>query len=69
MHVPVILSSLAQLPLISLSLRANQKIAVLVADINGADQKLLNNVNADDHNVIFVDIGNLPEFHAIRYSL
>ena len=37
--------------------------------INGADQKLLNNVNADDHNVIFVDIGSLPEFHAIRYSL
>lgn len=66
--VPVILSSLAQLPLISLSLRANQKIAVLVADINGADEHLLANVNADDHNVIFVDIGSLPEFHAIRYG-
>lgn len=67
-RVPVILSSLAQLPLISLSLRADQKIAVLVADINGADQKLLDNVNADDHNVIFVDVGSLPEFHAIRYG-
>lgn len=67
-RVPVILSSLAQLPLISLSLRADQKIAVLVADINGADQKLLDNVNANDHNVIFVDVGSLPEFHAIRYG-
>lgn len=34
-RVPVLLSSLAQLPLIKTSLRADQRIAVLVADIRG----------------------------------
>lgn len=34
-RVPVLLSSLAQLPLIKTSLRADQRIAVLVADIQG----------------------------------
>ncbi len=67
-NIPVVMSSLAQLPLISVSLRVDQKVAVLVADIKGATPALLENVNAKSNNVIFVDIGSLPEFHAIRYG-
>ncbi|WP_262336583.1 hypothetical protein [Limosilactobacillus fermentum] len=62
------MSSLAQLPLIKTSLRADQRIAVLVADIQGAPPELLANVNATPDKVTFVDIGSLPEFHAIRYG-
>lgn len=67
-RVPVLLSSLAQLPLIKTSLRADQRIAVLVADIQGATPELLANVNATPDKVTFVDIGSLSEFHAIRYG-
>lgn len=67
-RVPVLLSSLAQLPLIKTSLRADQRIAVLMADIQGATPELLANVNATPDKVTFVDIGSLLEFHAIRYG-
>ncbi|MEE6678586.1 hypothetical protein PS422_08445 [Limosilactobacillus fermentum] len=67
-RVPILLSSLAQLPLIKTSLRADQRIAVLVADIQGATPELLANVNATPDKVTFVDIGSLPEFHAICYG-
>ncbi|MFH0372365.1 aspartate/glutamate racemase family protein [Streptococcus sp. A22] len=58
--VPVYLSSVLQIPLIKMGLKPDQKIAVLVADGEGA--------NASISDCIVKEIGSLESFAPIRYN-
>lgn len=65
--MPVYMSSVLQIPLIKMGLRENQKIAVLVADGEGADRAFFAKARADIDDCIVEDIGKLESFAPIRY--
>ncbi|MCD8230335.1 MAG: aspartate/glutamate racemase family protein [Clostridiales bacterium] len=67
-NVPVFLSSLCQLPLIKTAVSAKKKIAVFAASGENISDTVLRQVGTDMERVLVVDIGGLPEFHAIRYG-
>lgn len=66
-NVPVYMSSVLQIPLIKMGLKDHQKIAVLVADGDGADRDFFAKAKADIHDCIIQDIGSLESFAPIRY--
>ncbi|MGT2911438.1 aspartate/glutamate racemase family protein [Streptococcus cameli] len=65
--IPVYLSSVLQLPIIKMGLKAEQKIAVLVADGKGADRSFFAKANASIDDCIVEEIGSLDSFAPIRY--
>ncbi|MCD8150959.1 MAG: aspartate/glutamate racemase family protein [Clostridiales bacterium] len=67
-NVPVFLSSLCQLPMIKTAVSDQKKIAILAA--SGADIKeaVLEKVGSNQDRLVVENIGDLPEFHAIRYG-
>ncbi|HFH9836789.1 TPA: aspartate/glutamate racemase family protein [Streptococcus suis] len=66
--VPVYLSSVLQIPLIKMGLKPEQKIAVLVADGEGANAEFFAKANADIQDCIVQEIGSLESFAPIRYN-
>lgn len=66
--VPVYLSSLCQLPMISLGLKEGQKIAVFAASGDNVDEKILEKVGARGDNLIVQDVGGLDSFAPIRWG-
>ena len=66
--VPVYLSSLCQLPMISLGLKEGQKIAVFAASGDNVDEKILEKVGARSDNLIVQDVGGLESFAPIRWG-
>lgn len=65
--VPVFMSSVLQIPLIKMGLKSHQKIAILVADKEGADRAFFAKANVDIDDCIVQDIGSLESFAPIRY--
>lgn len=65
--VPVFMSSVLQIPLIKMGLRDDQKIAVLVADGEGANRDFFAKAKANIDDCIVQDIGSLESFAPIRY--
>ena len=65
--VPVFMSSVLQIPLIKMGLKDHQKIAVLVADGEGANRAFFVKAKADIDDCIVQDIGSLESFAPIRY--
>lgn len=66
--VPVYLSSVLQIPLIKMGLKPDQKIAVLVADGEGANADFFAKANASIEDCIVKEIGSLESFAPIRYN-
>lgn len=66
-NIPVYLSSVLQLPIIKMGLKAEQKIAVLVADGNGANRSFFAKAKANIDDCIVKEIGSLESFAPIRY--
>lgn len=66
--VPVYLSSVLQIPIIKMGLKPDQKIAVLVADGEGANADFFAKANADIADCIVAEIGSLDSFAPIRYN-
>lgn len=66
-NVPVFMSSVLQIPLIKMGLKDNQKIAVLVADGQGANRAFFAKAHANIDDCIIQDIGSLESFAPIRY--
>lgn len=67
-NVPVFLSSLCQIPIIKLGLKASQKIAVFAASKENLTDVLLKKVGADINDCVIQDIGNLESFAPIRWG-
>lgn len=65
--VPVYMSSVLQVPLIKMGLREDQKVAVLVADGQGANREFFAKAKASIDDCIVQDIGSLESFAPIRY--
>lgn len=65
--IPVFMSSVLQIPLIKMGLRDDQKIAVIVADGDGADRAFFAKAKADINDCIVQEIGTLESFAPIRY--
>lgn len=66
--VPVFMSSVLQIPLIKMGLKTEQKIAVLVADGDGANREFFAKANVDVDDCIVQEIGSLDSFAPIRYN-
>lgn len=66
--VPVYLSSLCQLPLISIGLQKGQKIAVLAASGESVTPEMLANVGAAADTCEVFDVGHLESFAPIRWG-
>jgi len=66
--VPVYLSSLCQLPIISLGLRKDEKIAVFAASGESVSEEFLAKVGATPDNLIIQDVGSLESFAPIRWG-
>lgn len=67
-NVPVFLSSLCQIPLIKLSLKPSQRIAVFVASGEDLNDRLLEKVGANPKDCLIQNIGNLESFAPIRWG-
>lgn len=67
-NVPVYLSSLCQIPLISTGLKNEKKIAVIAADGKSITNNLLEKVDADDSRLIVFNVGDWKSFAPIRYG-
>ncbi|MGT2743368.1 aspartate/glutamate racemase family protein [Streptococcus plurextorum] len=65
--VPVYMSSVLQIPLIKMGLRSDQKVAVIVADGEGANREFFAKANANIDDCIVQEIGTLESFAPIRY--
>jgi hypothetical protein len=69
LDVPVFLSSLVQIPMIKMSLKAKQKIGILCADEENLTSSLLKECGVDDTNICVIKgLGKEPEFSAFLYS-
>lgn len=66
--VPVFMSSLCQLSMIKLGLRAEQKILVLCASGDSFNQDFLSKVNARMEDCIIQDVGSMESFAGIRWD-
>ncbi|MGT2716634.1 aspartate/glutamate racemase family protein [Streptococcus respiraculi] len=66
--IPVYLSSVLQIPLIKMGLKADQKIAVLVADGEGANRDFFQKANTTIDDCIVKEIGSLESFAPIRWN-
>ncbi|MCD8131209.1 MAG: aspartate/glutamate racemase family protein [Lachnospiraceae bacterium] len=67
-NVPVFLSSLCQLPMIKTAVSDQKKIAILAASGDNIGEEVLQKVGTTMDRLVVENIGNLPEFHAIRYG-
>ena len=67
-HVPVYLSSLCQLPMISNGLRSGQKTAVIAASGESITPALLAQVGADPEDCEIFDVGSWESFAPIRWG-
>lgn len=67
-NVPVYLSSLCQIPLISTGLKNEKKIAVIAADGKSITNNLLEKVDADDSRLVVFNVGDWESFAPIRYG-
>lgn len=67
-EAPVFLSSLAQVPLIELGLRHDQKILVFAADGASVNAGLLAQVGASPNRLIVQDLGGRDAFAPIRWG-
>ena len=67
-NVPVYLSSLCQIPLISTGLKNEKKIAVIAADGKSITNNLLEKVGADDSSLVVFNVGDWESFAPIRYG-
>jgi aspartate/glutamate racemase len=66
--IPVYLSSLCQLPIIRLGLKASQKIIVLAASAENLNDALLAELGESTRNLIIENIGGLESFAPIRWG-
>lgn len=66
--VPVYLSSLCQIPIISTGLKPEKKIAVIAADGKSITNQLLEKVDADDSRLEVFNVGDWKSFAPIRYG-
>ncbi len=67
-NVPVFFSSLCQLPMIKTAVSDQKKIAILAASGDNINEDVLAKVGTTMDRIVVENIGNLPEFHAIRYG-
>ncbi|MCD8326822.1 MAG: aspartate/glutamate racemase family protein [Lachnospiraceae bacterium] len=67
-NVPVFLSSLCQLPMIKTAVSDQKKIAILAASGDNIGEEVLQKVGTTMDRLVVENIGDLPEFHAIRYG-
>lgn len=66
--VPVFMSSLVQVPLITCGLSSNRKVLVFAADGASVDDDLLSCVDATSERLIVQDVGSLESFAPIRWG-
>ena len=67
-NIPVYLSSLCQIPLITIGLKKDQKILILAASGKDLNQELFHKLGIQADNCLIQDIGNLDSFAPIRWS-
>lgn len=66
--VPVFMSSLCQLPVIKIGLKPGQKILVMCASADSADQELFGKVGASLEDCVIQDVGGMESFAPIRWG-
>lgn len=66
--VPVLMSSLCQLPLIKTATAPSKRILVLAASGDDLDDDLLSQIGSDSSRLLVHNIGSLPEFAPIRWG-
>lgn len=66
--IPVFMSSLAQVPIIKLGLKSDQKLLVIAADGASVGEELLSHVGATPDRLIVADVGGREAFAPIRWS-
>lgn len=66
--IPVYLSSLCQIPVITLGLKSDQKILILAASGKDLNQGLFQKLGIRTNNFLIQDIGSLDSFAPIRWS-
>ena len=67
-NVPVFMSSLAQVPVIELGLRRDQRILVFAADGDSVNEALLSHVGATPDRLIVQNVGDREAFAPIRWG-
>ena len=67
-NVPVFMSSLAQVPVIELGLRRDQRILVFAADGDSVNEALLAHVGATGERLIVQNVGDREAFAPIRWG-
>lgn len=67
-NVPVFMSSLCQIPIISTGLKEGKKIAVIAADGKSITNRLLEKVGATNSRLVVFNVGDWESFSPIRYG-
>ncbi len=67
-NVPVFMSSLCQIPIISTGLKEEKKIAVIAADGKSITNRLLEKVGATNSRLVVFNVGDWESFSPIRYG-